>query len=131
MASNSNSLTSTIPNLTGSNYLIWAPKMTNFLWASRLNWVLRKSFPEEGEEGSNQSKVDEWDNNNDHALGHVLLKMDAHLSHQYQGYNAAHEVWEGLDSHFAKTSITSIYMEFKVMMDAQIPEYHPAPALPS
>ncbi|KIK81893.1 hypothetical protein PAXRUDRAFT_154980 [Paxillus rubicundulus Ve08.2h10] len=122
-------LTSAVPTLNSSNYLVWAPKMTNFLWTSGLNWVLRKTHPEEGEEGSDQSKVGEWDNNNDCALGHILPKMDTHLSQQYQGYSTIKEVWDRLKSQFAKPSITSIYMEFKAMMDTSIPVgNHPAPA---
>ncbi|KIK82741.1 hypothetical protein PAXRUDRAFT_68264, partial [Paxillus rubicundulus Ve08.2h10] len=126
----SNSLTSTIPTLNSSNHLTWAPKMTKFLQASGLNWVIRKTRPEEGGQGIEQSKVDKWDNTNDCALGHILLKMDAHLSSRYQGYGTAKEAWDGLESQFAKPFIASIYMEFKVMMDTSIPEAnHPAPAL--
>ncbi|KIK75740.1 hypothetical protein PAXRUDRAFT_171885 [Paxillus rubicundulus Ve08.2h10] len=129
MASNSNSLIFAIPNLNGSNYLAWAPKMTNFLQASGLVWVLRKPCPEEGEEGVEQTKVNKGDDTNDHALGHILLKMDAHLSQRYQSYGTAKEVWDGLESQFAKPSLTSIYMELKAMMDTSIPEAnHPAPA---
>ncbi|KIK89215.1 hypothetical protein PAXRUDRAFT_14394 [Paxillus rubicundulus Ve08.2h10] len=103
--------------------------MTNFLQASGLAWVLRKTCPEEGEEGAEQTKVDKWDDTNDHALGHILLKMDAHLSQQYQGYSTAKEVWDGLEPQFTKPSIASIYMEFKEMIDTSIPEAnHPAPA---
>ncbi|KIK79854.1 hypothetical protein PAXRUDRAFT_16102 [Paxillus rubicundulus Ve08.2h10] len=73
MSSNFKSLTIAVPTLNGSNYLTWAPKMTNFLQASRLNWVLRKTHPEETEEGTKQSKID-----------------------KYQGYGTTKEVWDGL-----------------------------------
>ncbi|KIK73654.1 hypothetical protein PAXRUDRAFT_20632 [Paxillus rubicundulus Ve08.2h10] len=82
--------------------------------------VLRKTHPEETEEGTEQSKIDKWDDTNNCALGHILLGMDAHLSSRYQGYGTAKEVWDGLESQFAKLSITSIYVEFKAMMDTAI-----------
>ncbi|KIK81090.1 hypothetical protein PAXRUDRAFT_156923 [Paxillus rubicundulus Ve08.2h10] len=124
MASNSNSLALDVPTLTSLNYLVWAPKMTNVLWASRLNWVLRKTHPEESEEGSDQTKVNEWDNTNNFGVPVLDFTVFCH-----QGYSTAKEVWDGLESQFAKPSITSIYMEFKAMMDTTIPEgNHPAPA---
>ncbi|KIK80519.1 hypothetical protein PAXRUDRAFT_15744 [Paxillus rubicundulus Ve08.2h10] len=94
MSANSNSLTAAIPTLNGLNYLTWAPKMTNFLQASGLNWVLRKTCPKETEEGAKQVNIDKWDNTNDHALRHILLKMYTHLSSRYQGYGMAKEVWD-------------------------------------
>ncbi|KIK90737.1 hypothetical protein PAXRUDRAFT_14179 [Paxillus rubicundulus Ve08.2h10] len=129
MSSNNNLLATTVPTLNGSNYLAWAPKMTNFLWACGFNWVLRNTCPAESEEGTEQSWIDEWDNTNDCALGHILLNMNDHLGSRYQACGTAKEVWDGLNSQFAKPSITSIYMEFKAMMDTPIPEAsHPAPA---
>ncbi|KIK94437.1 hypothetical protein PAXRUDRAFT_12042 [Paxillus rubicundulus Ve08.2h10] len=108
MAANTSLLASTMPNLTSSNYLLWALKMMNFLWASRLIWVLRKCCPEEGEDSSDQTKVNNRDNDNNHALGHILLKIDAHLSNHYQAYKTSKEVWDGLKSQFMKPPTTSI-----------------------
>ncbi|KAF9226997.1 hypothetical protein BS17DRAFT_813937 [Gyrodon lividus] len=95
-SSNSNSsLTTSVPTLTGSNYLY---------------------------------ELSDWDNNNDHTLGHILLKMDTNLANHYQDKETAAVVWSGLETQFSNVSVTSIFIEFKAMMDTTIPENQcPAP----
>ena len=72
---------------------------------------------------------DNWDNDNDKALRHMLLKIETHLANKWQLKDTAKEIWDGLEAQFSKTSISFIYMEFKVMMDTIIPKNnHPSPS---
>ncbi|KAF9229634.1 hypothetical protein BS17DRAFT_812306 [Gyrodon lividus] len=76
----------------------------------------------------NTSKLSDWDNDNNCALGHILLKIDTNLANHYQDKETAAAVWSGLETQFSNISVTSIFMEFKVMMDTTIPEnQHSAP----
>ncbi|KAF9228900.1 hypothetical protein BS17DRAFT_812847 [Gyrodon lividus] len=127
-SSNTNtSLAASVPTLTSLNYLQWKPKMMNFLHASTLYWVICTIHPEYT--GENTSELSDWDNDKDHALGHIFLKMDANLANHYQDKETTAAVWSGLETQFFNVSVTFVFMEFKVMMDTTIPEnQHPAPA---
>ncbi|KAF9224274.1 hypothetical protein BS17DRAFT_766865 [Gyrodon lividus] len=100
---------------------------SNFLHASTLYWVIHTTCPEYT--SGNTSELNDWDNNNNYALGHIILKMDTNLSNCYQDKETTAVVWSGLETQFSNVSVASIFMKFKAMMDTTIPEnQHPAPA---
>ena len=126
--STSTSLSTAVPKLYDPNYLTWAPLMKNFLHASGLWWVITRPCPMDSSEESTTTE-DDWDNDNDKALGHMLLKIEIHLADKWQSKYTAKEIWDGLEAQFSKTPIYSIYAEFKAMMDTVIPENnHPLPS---
>ena len=72
---------------------------------------------------------DNWDNDNDKALKHMLLKIETHLANKWQSKDTAKVIWDGLKAQFSKTSISFIYVEFKAMIDTIIPKNnHPSPS---
>ena len=74
----STSLSAAIPKLYSPNYLIWVPLMKNFFCASGLWWVITRPHPTDSSEDSTTWE-DNWDNNNNKTLGHILLKIETHL----------------------------------------------------
>ena len=55
--------------------------------------------------------------------------MESHIANKYSHMVTAKEFGDMLESQYSKPSIASVYIEFKVMIDTNMPDgNHPAPA---
>ena len=63
-------------------------------------------------------------------MGHLILRMNNHIANKYFTMETAQEIWDDLEVQYSKPSIASVYTEFKVLIDTNIPDgNHPAPAI--
>ena len=70
----------------------------------------------------NQNKIEEWDNDNQKAIGNIMLR----LAPQIQGnltseiMDSAGLLWDHLEKQYGKPGIIATYLEFKAAMDIKI-----------
>ena len=127
MSSSNDSIT--ISTFTGPNYLSWAPKMHAYLQAKGFWFTIRNKCPAPAAEDKDTKAIEHWDDGNDQAIGHLILRMDNHIANKYSTMETAKEIWDDLEVQYSKPSIASIYIEFKALIDTNIPDgNHPAPA---
>ena len=127
MSSSNDSIT--ITTLTGPNYLSWAPKMHAYHQAKCFWFTIRNERPAPAAKDEDTKAIKHWDDGNDQATGHLILRMDNHIANKYSTMETAKEIWDDLEAQYFKPSIASIYMEFKVLINTNIPDgNHPAPA---
>ena len=116
-----------IPTLTGPNYLSWAPKMCAYLQAKGFWFAIRNECPAPATEDEDTKAIEHWDDGNDQAIDYLILRMDNHITNKYSIMETAKEIWDDLETQYSKPSIASVYMEFKALIDTNIPDgNHPA-----
>ena len=126
MSSSNNSIT--IFTLTGPNYLSWASKMCAYLQAKGFWFTIRNECPAPAAEDEDTKAIKHWDDGNDQAIGHLILRMDNHITNKCSTMETTKEIWDDLEVQYSKPSIASVYMKFKVLIDTNIPDStHPAP----
>ena len=136
----SSSLTSLVPILSGPNYQAWSVAMKGFLMSQGQWHVLSRPCPRDitlDKDGieleldkmpsaesieENKDKIKEWDNNNQKAVGNIMLR----LAPQIQGnltskiMDGAGLLWDHLEKQYGKPGIIATYLEFKAAMDIKI-----------
>ena len=136
------SLTTLVPILSGPNYQVWSVAMKSFLMSQGQWCVLTRPCPRDitldknGAElesdkmpsqesiDENQNKIEEWDNDNQKAVGNIMLR----LAPQIQGnltsetMDGAGLLWDHLEKQYGKPGIIATYLEFKAAMDIKISE---------
>ena len=118
-----------IPTLTRPNYLSWAPKMCAYLQAKGFWLAIRNEHPAPTAGDEDTKAIECWDDGNDQAIGHLILRMENRITNKYSTMETTKEIWDNLEVQYSKPSITSIYMEFKALINTNIPDgNHPAPA---
>ena len=134
------SLTTLVPVLSGPNYQAWSVVMKSFLMSQGQWCVLSRPCPRDitldknGAElesdkmpsqesiDKNQEKIEEWDNDNQKAVGNIMLQ----LAPQIQGnltsetMDGAGLLWDHLEKQYGKPGIIATYLEFKAAMDIKI-----------
>ena len=111
-----------ILTLTSPNYLSWAPKMHVYLQAKDFWFTIWNECPAPATEDEDTKAIERWDDGNDQTIGHLILRMDNHIANKYSIMETAKEIWDNLETQYSKPSITSIYTEFKVLIDTNIPD---------
>lgn len=112
-----------IAKLNGTNYQRWAQDMEAFLRASGLWRKMNGTRPDDAE------KADAWDENDDRALGAIVLRLEPHISSRFATHGSAIGLWESLSQQYNTPSISLAYNEFQAMLKLVIPENnHPAQA---
>ena len=118
-----------IPTLTGPNYLSWAPKMCAYLQAKGFWFAIWNECPAPAAEDEDTKAIECWDDGNDQAVGHLILRTGNHITNKYSTMKTAKEIWDDLEVQYSKLSIASVYIEFKALINTNIPDgNHPAPA---
>ena len=136
----SSSLTTLVPVLSSPNYQVWSVAMKSFLMSQGQWRVLTHPCPRDitldknGAEleldkmpsqesiDENQNKIEEWDNDNQKAVGNIMLR----LTPQIQGnltsetMDGAGLLWDHLEKQYGKPGIIATYLEFKAAMDIKI-----------
>ena len=136
----SSSLTTLIPILSGPNYQVWSVAMKSFLMLQGQWHVLTcpcprditidkdsvelesDKMPSQESINENQNKIKEWDNDNQKAVGNIMLR----LAPQIQGnltsetMDGAGLLWDHLEKQYRKPGIITTYLEFKAAMDIKI-----------
>ena len=127
MSSSNNGIS--IPTLTSLNYLSWASKMHAYLQAEGFWFAIRNEHPAPAAEDEDTKAIECWDDGNDQAIGHLILRMENYIANKYSTMEIAKEIWDNLEVQYSKPSITSIYIEFKALINTNIPDgNHPTPA---
>ena len=109
-----------VSTLTGPNYLSWALKMHTYLQAKGLWFAIQAECPLPAADDQGTKAIEHWNDGNDQAMGHLILRMEGHIANKYFHMDTAQEIWNVLEAQYSKPSIASIYMEFKVMIDTNI-----------
>src|ERR1700759_3961354 len=128
----SSQLTTLVPMLTGPNYQDWAKAMKHFL-QSQGQWSCTKegaSVPtkKEGEENVPINQED-WDEKCEKVMGNMLLRIHPSIGHQMTADDPS-SLWAALKKKYGAPGVTSAFVEFKSIMDTQIPNNaDPSPAL--
>ena len=118
-----------VSTLTGPNYLSWALKMHTYLQAKGFWFAIQAECPSPAADDQGTKAIEHWNDGNDQAMGHLILRMEGHIANKYSHMDTAQKIWNVLEAQYSKPSIASIYMEFKVMIDTNIPDgNHPVPA---
>ena len=61
-------------------------------------------------------------------MGHLILRMEGHIANKYSHMDITKDIWDVLEVQYSKPSITSIYTEFKAIINTNIQDgNHPAP----
>ena len=85
----SSSLTTLVPTLNGaSNYQEWAALMKSFL-QSQGKWRLMNKTRPAKVEGEDSEAVDNWDDNNDQAIGSIRLRLSPNIAFQFRDTQTA------------------------------------------
>lgn len=149
----SNTLTSIVPVLSGSNAAEWFIKMESYLQAidswtaiekARPGTVLKEAIPERPatankpsvpavaaviEPGGDDEKK-AWDKSNQTALGSIRLRISTDALIRWKSKATAKELWDALKKEYDTPGIARVYLEFKNAMDVQIPaNSHPRSAM--
>ncbi|KAF8548218.1 hypothetical protein OG21DRAFT_1489571 [Imleria badia] len=118
----------TIPKLSGPNYLSWAPQMKAYLRTKGL-WVAIRTDRNDGTDDDDIKAAEKWDDANDQAMGHLLLRMEPAIANRYVPAISMGDIWKDQREAYAKPSIATVYMEFHSLLNTNIPkENHPAPS---
>ena len=134
----SNTLPSEIPLLDGSNYRRWERAMKVFLQTKELFKLLRDTYVEplplseaeliqynsdatpEATITLLQRKVDlhaEWEDNNEHILGYITLKISAPIQQIMANITNARTLWNNLAMNYSTTRSAGIFMDFQAVTD--------------
>ena len=134
----SNTLPSEIPLLDGSNYRQWERAMKAFLQTKELFKLLRDTYTEllplteveliqynldatpEATITLLQRKVDlhvEWEDNNEHILGYITLKISAPIQQIMANIINARTLWNNLATNYSTTRSAGIFMDFQAVTD--------------
>jgi len=144
----SNSLTQLVPVFNGTNYMVWAPAMKNYLLAQG-QWrnAIINPFPEriypqkevitKGPEGGddivkliddlsqntlNSDDIELWIENNDKARGNIMLWLHNIVTEKFYAEEHASSIWEALEKEYGKPGIAAIYQEFTGALTTNIPD---------
>ena len=144
----SNSLTQLVPVFNGTNYMVWAPAMKNYLlsqgqWHGAIMKPLPSTiFPQKevitkGPEGGddivtlvdditqtpiNFDDIETWIDNNDKARGNIMLRLHNVIAEKFYNEEHSSSIWETLEKEYRKPGIAAIYQEFTGMMTTTIPD---------
>jgi len=131
---------SAVPILTGPNYQQWAPAMTSYL-LSQGQWEVidelapspiayRAATDDLPEVEGNEDKCEKWKKTSYKAVGNIRLRLDPNIQYKYRTEMDPEKLWTALEKDYGKVGVTSIYLEFKKVLELRIPDNSdPTPAL--
>jgi len=131
---------SAVPVLTGPNYQQWAPAMTSYLLSQGQWEVVDELAPspvayqaatdDHPEVEGNKDKCEKWKKTSYKAVGNIQLRLDPNIQYKYRTEMDPGKLWDALEKDYGKVGVTSIYLEFKKVLELRIPDNSdPTPAL--
>ena len=136
----SSSLNQFVPVFNGTNYREWAPAMQAYLMSAG-QWKATKpsalppaaiSIKDEAgtEVVSNQSEINDWEENAEKAMGNIRLRLNENIRAQYLTEEYPSTLWNKLHDKYGVVGIPTAFIEFKGLMDTVIPNgSDPNPAI--
>ncbi|KAI0055096.1 hypothetical protein BV25DRAFT_1769569, partial [Artomyces pyxidatus] len=119
----SNTMTSLVPVLDGSNYQTWSDAMEAYLMAQGTWHVIVTTQPDDTTRPA-------WDADNYKAMGVIRLRCTPQIAAKIKGSLLAVTMWETLEKEYGKPGISAIFSEFKAALAVEIPNNaHPAAAI--
>jgi len=130
----SSNLSTYVPVLDGTNYQEWAAKMQSYLMSQGQWRCIQKAPPSEVKDEhdvvTNQSVIDDWDENISKAVGNIRLRLHHTIAYQYNAEEDAATLWAALNTKYGNPGVSRAFIEFKGAMDTAIPNNSdPQPAL--
>ena len=131
----SNSLTTLVPVLDGTNYRRWAELMKAYL-QQQGSWIMIDllgdtiTAPTPAEDGSNRAEMIEWGQQEAKAQGSIRLRLNVEVSRHVKDKVTAKELWDELKTAYGSTSGMGAFSFFKAAIVIRIPQNeHPAAAI--
>ena len=131
----SNSLTTLVPVLDGTNYRRWAELMKAYL-QQQGSWIMIDllgdtiTAPTPAEDGSNRTEMIEWGQQEAKAQGSIRLRLNVEVSSHVKDKATAKELWDELKTAYGSTSGMGAFSFFKAAIGISIPQNeHPAAAI--
>ena len=131
----SNSLTTLVPVLDGTNYRRWAELMKAYL-QQQGSWIMVDllgdsiTAPTLAEDGSNRAEMIEWAQQEAKAQGSIRLRLNVEVSRHVKDKATAKELWDELKTAYGSTSGMGAFSFFKAAIGIRIPQNeHPAAAI--
>ena len=121
----SSTLTTMVPILDGSNYLVWNQQMVSYLKAQGLFRTLAKSPPVQGkgkDEPDVSDAIEKWEDANSKALGSMMLRLHFSIAYKHRGTTVAATLMDNLQKEYGKPGVSGTFIEFKKLMDLRIPD---------
>ncbi|KAJ3019198.1 hypothetical protein NUW54_g144 [Trametes sanguinea] len=121
----SNSLTTLVPVLDGSNWREWSSRMKAYLMSQGQWYVIESTLPAEG-----AANRETWVGDNHRAMGNISLRVNASILERLAAKTTAGEMWNDLESRYSQQGVAAVFAEFKAAMNVVIPiNSHPGPAM--
>src|SRR5579872_3188335 len=70
----------------------------------------------------NQSDIDEWEDNNEAALGNIRLRLADEISYKHKNEISAERLWRVLEREYGTPGISTVYAELISALTIQLPE---------
>jgi hypothetical protein len=67
----------------------------------------------EAKRAANSTAIAEWDRRDDMAIGHITLHLSLPIQEQITRKNESSTVWDYLETKYGKSTLTTIYKDFK------------------
>ena len=121
----SNSLTTLVPVLDGTNYRRWAELMKAYLQQQGV-WIIVElpagiTEPSLAANGSNRAEVMEWHQVQSKAMGTIRLRLNVEVAHQVADKTTAKDIWTKLSDLYGGTSAMGAFSFFKAAIGIRIP----------
>ncbi|KAF5346430.1 hypothetical protein D9758_012784 [Tetrapyrgos nigripes] len=157
--SSGSSFMSTVPELTGPNYTLWASKSKSWLQSQGIAYVLKTPCPRSieitsipaapagttagatADEAADEPSLTQfittasgntadWDKDSDKAMGVIKLCITQAIGAKLEDIKTAKEMWATLKNLYGKPGAAEIFQNFKQAMNVEIPRNaHPGAAI--
>ena len=131
----SNSLTTLVPVLDGTNYRRWAELMKAYL-QQQGSWIMVDllgdmiTAPTLAADSSNRTEMIEWAQQEAKAQGSIKLRLSVEVSCTVKDKTTAQSIWDALKEVYGSTSAMGAFSFFKAAVGIRIPQSeHPAAAI--
>ena len=136
----SSTLDKFVPILDGTNYRDWAPAMQAYLMSAgqwkvvKPNAICPAAIKVKNEDNieivSNQSEINDWEQDAEKAMGNIRLRLTRTIASQYLTEEKPTNLWAKLNDKYGTVGIPTAFIEFKGLMDTVIPNgSDPSPAI--
>jgi gag-polypeptide of LTR copia-type/Domain of unknown function (DUF4219) len=131
----SSSLEKLVPLLDGSNYLVWAEAMKSYLrsmgvWQIVVGNQRQPTIPMQTAQNTAEVAVatvlkNKWDNDDDAALGSMLLRVSTSLHHHIGQNVTSNGAWTRFQTLFGTQGPSLIFVDFRSTITAKLPAQNP------
>ena len=120
----SNSLTSLVPVLDGSNYTAWGEPMQAYLMAQGQWYTVKETAPSKPKDDASaalQAEYKSWKDDNLRAMGNISLRCTPSVRQYLKNLTTADKMWDKLFEEFGKPGLAAIFAEFKSAIELNVP----------